>query len=165
MPRLFWSPSKASVNVGGLAKLLSNEYNHPVPEDRLQRAIQGSSVVIAAYTRNAALLGEEADAVADKRTPLTMVGFARASTDGAFLGTIHNVIVYPGLRRRGIGTELLRRLTHQLEMSDVTDVGLVTPPHLAKFFFQAEFGPDRMHSTFMQYNSDTVGTPLGSIVL
>lgn len=45
---------------------------------------------------------------------LSLVGFARASSDAAFAATIHNVIVHPAVRRRGIGRNMLARLTAQV---------------------------------------------------
>jgi len=48
---------------------------------------------------------------------LSLVGFARASSDAAFAATIHNVIVHPAVRHRGIGRNLLSRLTAQVEFA------------------------------------------------
>ena len=49
-----------------------------------------------------------------RRDPLRLVGYARASGDGALVGTIHDVAVAPPLRGRGLGRALMRRLMQQV---------------------------------------------------
>ena len=48
------------------------------------------------------------------RDPLQLVGYARASGDGALVATLHDVAVAPALRGRGLGRALMRRLMKQV---------------------------------------------------
>ena len=43
-----------------------------------------------------------------------LVGFARAVTDASMVGIVHDVCVMPELRGRGLGKQLLDRLTKQV---------------------------------------------------
>lgn len=45
---------------------------------------------------------------------LRLVGLARASGDGALVATLHDILVLPELRGKGLGTQLLRRLLAQV---------------------------------------------------
>ena len=51
---------------------------------------------------------------ADALRPRALVGFARAVGDAALVATLHDVVVLPELRGRGVGAELVARLTRQV---------------------------------------------------
>ena len=61
---------------------------------RLAQMVEGSCFVVAAYE------GDE------------LVGFARAISDGVFNAYISTVAVLPRSQRRGVGSEMIRRLLH-----------------------------------------------------
>lgn len=79
-----------------------------------------------------------------------MVGFARAVGDGSLVATLHDVCVHPQMRRRGIGSALLRRLTSLLWRSGVIDVGAVVPCASEGFFEANRFGNDSENSVLMK---------------
>ena len=79
-----------------------------------------------------------------------LVGFARAVGDGSLIATVHDVAVAPELQGRGLGAQLLERLTSQLYQIGIVDVGLLAPAGAATAFFQAcNFGDDPEESVTM----------------
>ena len=73
-------------------------WTHPPDADRRLRILRGSSHVVLA-------IDEETGKV---------VGFVNALTDGANSAFIPLLEVLPAYRRRGIGTELMRRMLERL---------------------------------------------------
>jgi len=57
-----------------------------------------------------------------------VVGMGRVISDGASDGYIQDVVVLPEFRRRGIGRELIRRLTERCLAAGLTWVGLIAEP-------------------------------------
>lgn len=68
-------------------------------DQRVAVALQRSYRAVAAY-----------GAAEPGSAQQVLVGFARAVSDGAFTAVVSDVAVLPDWRRRGVGTELLRRL-------------------------------------------------------
>ncbi len=48
-----------------------------------------------------------------------LVGFARAVTDGKFRAYVEDVVVHHQYRRKDIGTQIIKRLLHELEHIDI----------------------------------------------
>ena len=63
-----------------------------------------------------------------------LVGIARAITDGASDGYIQDVVVAHSYRLRGIGGELVTRLTTELRGQGVDWIGLIAVPGSEPFY-------------------------------
>jgi ribosomal protein S18 acetylase RimI-like enzyme len=87
--------------------------------DRLARMVRGSTLGVTAHDGDA------------------LVGFARAISDDAFNAYISTVAVLPAYQRRGIGTELVRRLVDGRE--DLTWV--LNTPDVPAFYAKLGFVP------------------------
>lgn len=157
--RVVYSTSRKDVPIEDLAQLLEAERCGAAAwsgRNKLERAVKSSSAVVAAFIRTEelwSLTGGAPEALTASVAPskLALVGFARASSDTAFAATVHNMIVHPDVRRRGIGRSVLARLTAQLKRGGVTDIGLMAPESAWEFFKNADFGEDRELSTPMRY--------------
>ncbi|KAL4445893.1 hypothetical protein ABPG77_009092 [Micractinium sp. CCAP 211/92] len=84
-----------------------------------------------------------------RRPRRVLVGFARAVGDAALVATVHDVAVLPELQGLGLGRQLLERLTRQLDLLDIIDVGLLAPDSCHGFFSACSFGRDTENSTVM----------------
>lgn len=166
-PRLkvVYSHSKKHVPVAQLATLLENEWGEHVPVDRLKVAVVNSTAIVAAFVREGSLYqsvpGLDLKIKPDPSS-LLLIGFARCSTDRAFAGTIHNLVVHPLARRQGIATKVLSRLIHQLALGGVTDIGMHAPNSVINFLLKASFEEDREKTTSMFFMRGN--RPLGLIV-
>ena len=85
----------------------------------------GSVLTDSSQTFDADITGQTAPQ--HQSSTLCLIGFARASSDMAFAATIHNVIVHPNARHRGIGRALLRRLTSQVKRCSLWQYGVPEP--------------------------------------
>jgi len=76
----------------------------------------------------------------------TLIGAARAITDGVYAAAVFDVCVLPSHRGRGIGRQLMRAL-----MDGLTDqfIVLVCDEKLRKFYLDVGFGPLRAHDIAM----------------
>jgi ribosomal protein S18 acetylase RimI-like enzyme len=63
-----------------------------------------------------------------------IVAMGRVISDGASDAYIQDVVVLPGYRRRGIGRELIRRLTLHCLDNQIEWIGLVAEPGTAGFY-------------------------------
>lgn len=161
--RVVYSHSSKQVPVKELAMLLQSEWGALLPEDRLRVAVLNSTATVAAYAREESLMSDASEAQKfHKPSRIILIGFARASTDRAFAGTIHNLIVHPLARRQGIGTTILSRITRQLKLGGVTDIGMNAPPSSISFLLKASFDSDRELTTPMHYGNSELA--LGRIV-
>lgn len=75
-----------------------------------------------------------------------LVGFARATADGVYRGTIWDVVVHPDLQSQGIGRKLVETLLSHPHLSRVERVYLMTT-HQEKFYERVGF--ERNSSTTM----------------
>jgi len=66
-----------------------------------------------------------------------LIGFARAVTDGVFRAYIEDVVVEPAYRRRGLATQMLRRLLAAL--ADIETISLFCGPDLAGLYERLGF--------------------------
>ncbi len=69
----------------------------------------------------------------------TLVGLARALTDGPLRAYVEDVAVLPAYRRHSLGTHLLTRLL--AELAPVETVSLFCDPDLAPFYLPHGFRP------------------------
>jgi ribosomal protein S18 acetylase RimI-like enzyme len=114
--------STPDVDIFQLAKLFEQAGWHHRTRDlgRLARVVAGSMFVVSAWDDQ------------------VLVGFARAISDGASDAQISTVAVHEDYRRRGIGTELIRRLLDGHEELAFVAHG---PSELADFCAKVGFKP------------------------
>jgi ribosomal protein S18 acetylase RimI-like enzyme len=65
----------------------------------------------------------------------------RVISDGASDGYIQDVVVLPEFRGRGIGREIIRRLTDRCVAAGLTWIGLVAEPNTQEFYEALGFQP------------------------
>ena len=70
-----------------------------------------------------------------------IVGMARVISDGYSDAYIQDVVVLPAYRKRGIGRELIRRLTEFCVARKIAWIGLVAEPGTQKFYEELGYGP------------------------
>ncbi len=69
------------------------------------------------------------------------VGMGRVISDGVSDAYIQDVVVKPAYRDRGIGREIVRRLTDRCLEAGISWIGLVAEPGTESFYEQAGFTP------------------------
>jgi len=74
-----------------------------------------------------------------------LVGMARALSDGVSDAYIQDVVVDRAFRRRGIGAELVRMLTEDLQKCGISWIGLVGVPGTEPFYRKLGFEPLAEH--------------------
>lgn len=82
-----------------------NESLQLAPTD-IDRAVHNSSFVLSVFHQQ------------------QLIGFGRVVSDGVAYATIYDVIVTPGWRSQGIGSEIVRRLVEQCEGLDIRSIHL-----------------------------------------
>ena len=78
----------------------------------------------------------------------SLVGFARAATDGSMVATVDEVVVDARFRNAGIGVRLLGKLAATLRAREVYDVGARVPA-ARDLFETCGFGPDAEGAVLM----------------
>ena len=68
-----------------------------------------------------------------------LVGFGRIVCDGVMHAMIFDLIVHPRHQRRGIGSEILKRLLLVCRENNITDVQLFAASGMAPFYAQHGF--------------------------
>jgi GNAT superfamily N-acetyltransferase len=79
----------------------------------------------------------------------TLIGYARAATDGSMVATVDEVVVDRKFRNRGVGRRLLSKLGDELRLREIYDVGARVPDVSRNFFRQCGFAPDPEDSVLM----------------
>uniref|UniRef100_A0A061S221 Histone acetyltransferase n=1 Tax=Tetraselmis sp. GSL018 TaxID=582737 RepID=A0A061S221_9CHLO len=69
----------------------------------------------------------------------SLVGFARATSDGALTATIWDVAVHPCWQRSGIGTGLIERLLTGLVSDGIPHITLYAEPHAVELYERLGF--------------------------
>jgi ribosomal protein S18 acetylase RimI-like enzyme len=67
----------------------------------------------------------------------TLIGFARAVTDGKFRAYVEDVVIHSSYREEGIGTHLVSKLLDELSHIDV--ISLFCEEHLIPFYKKSNF--------------------------
>lgn len=99
--------------------------------DLLERSTLAERRPVDDGTRLAAML-ENADIIVSARCDSLLVGVARAITDFAFCCYLSDLAVDETYQRRGIGRELLRRVS--VEAGEHTRVILLAAPKAAQYY-------------------------------
>ena len=77
-------------------------------------------------------------ALVDKRSG-KVVGFGRATSDGASTATIWDVVVHPKFQKRGVGRALVEALVDTLVKKDIPHINLYAEPHIVDFYLTMGF--------------------------
>jgi GNAT superfamily N-acetyltransferase len=143
------SPCDFAEILGGPSTLGDRPLDTRRLSERLESAMHGSAVVVIAYEDNMTLVR----GVSFGGVPGKIVGMGRAVTDGSLVATVHDVLVHPEYRRRGVGTRILHLLCRYLDTNmDVIDVGTTCYRQRTKEFLgKAGFGDDEEGSTAMRF--------------
>ncbi|HYK87479.1 MAG TPA: GNAT family N-acetyltransferase [Acidobacteriota bacterium] len=78
-----------------------------------------------------------------------IVAMGRAISDGASDAYIQDVVVLPAYRRRGIGRELIRRLTRHCVEHEIEWIGLVAEPGTLAFYKDLGYSPLEGHQPML----------------
>jgi ribosomal protein S18 acetylase RimI-like enzyme len=88
-------------------------------------------------------LEEDLEVMLNKERPVgawvddTLIGFARAVTDGKFRAYIEDVVIHHSYRKEGIGEKLVSKLL--AELSHIDDISLFCEEHLIPFYEKNNF--------------------------
>ena len=95
-------------------------------------------------------------ALVDKRSG-KVVGFGRATSDGASTATIWDVVVHPRFQKQGIGRALVEALVDTLVKKDIPHVNLYAEPHVVDFYLAMGFELSPSGSKSMAYSPPPQG--------
>ena len=84
----------------------------------------------------------------------SLVGFARAATDGSMVATVDEIAVDARFRNAGVGVRLLEKLAVTLRAREIYDVGARVPAARRSFFETCGFGPDAEGAVLMALPAD-----------
>lgn len=90
-------------------------------EERLSRAMKGSSVIVSAWDND------------------QLIGFGSAISDSAWIGYLSQLAVAPKYQGLGIGKEIVSRITK--ELGDEVTLLLHSAPEAVKFYESVGFEP------------------------
>lgn len=71
-----------------------------------------------------------------------LVGFSRATSDGAFNATIWDVVVHPDYQGKGLGKALMKQVIKQLRSEDISNITLYADPQVVEFYRKLGFSAD-----------------------
>jgi aralkylamine N-acetyltransferase len=71
-----------------------------------------------------------------------LIGFARATSDGALSATIWDVAVLPSWQRLGLGRALIERLTYQLMDDGIPTIALYAEPNVVALYEKLGFAKE-----------------------
>ena len=128
--------AREGVVVGAFARLDGDGDGDAVPA----RRFPGASLVQMGFD----LLAGDGDV--DGKS---LVGFARAATDGSMVATVDEIAVDARFRNAGVGARLLGKLAATLRAREVYDVGARVPAARRSFFETCGFGPDAEGAVLM----------------
>ena len=94
---------------------------YKAPPDALHQALQQSWYTMSTYDTG------------------RLVGFGRVVSDGVLYAMIYDLIVIPSHRRRGIGSEILRRLVARCQEAGIREVQLFSSAGKSEFYQKRGF--------------------------
>ncbi|MCC0177472.1 GNAT family N-acetyltransferase, partial [Waterburya agarophytonicola K14] len=95
------------------------------PLDRVKQSLDRSFGYVAAWH----IYGEKE----------SLIGFARAVSDGVFHATLLDILVAPRFQQRGLGKKIVLALIEQLQQSQINDITLFASPHIVDFYHKLGF--------------------------
>lgn len=90
----------------------------------------------------------------------TLIGFARATSDGIYRATIWDVVIHPDYRSAGLGRQLVQTLLAHPQLNRVERVYLMTT-HQQRFYERIGFKTNASSTLVLCQQN---GTPLASLV-
>jgi ribosomal protein S18 acetylase RimI-like enzyme len=90
------------------------------PLRKLRKALQNSFVVVSMWE------------VRGKTR--RMIGFARATSDGAFNATIWDVVVHPDFQGKQMGKALMKYVIKKIRSEDISNITLFADAHVVGFY-------------------------------
>ncbi len=132
--QILFSDAKSKIDLLQLQELFTNGafWAKERNLDDLAEAIKNSEPVIAVWNKH------------------QLIGFARATSDGVYRGTIWDVVIHPDFRGTGIGSKLVETVLSHPRMSRVERVYLMTT-HQQKFYEKIGF-EQNTSTTMVIYN-------------
>ncbi|MCU0621711.1 MAG: GNAT family N-acetyltransferase [Gemmatimonadales bacterium] len=83
-----------------------------------------------------------------------VVGMGRAISDGVSDAYIQDVVVLRELRGRGVGREIVRRLTERCRAAGIGWIGLIAEPETQDFYLPLGFAPMRGYQPMLHGKRD-----------
>jgi aralkylamine N-acetyltransferase len=90
------------------------------PLRKVKKALQNSFMVVSMWEANGAT----------KR----MIGFARATSDGAFNATVWDVVVHPDFQGQRLGKAMMKHLIDKIRAEDISNITLFADAHVVGFY-------------------------------
>nr|YP_010337286.1 GCN5-like N-acetyltransferase [Pulvinaster venetus]UNJ16871.1 GCN5-like N-acetyltransferase [Pulvinaster venetus] len=90
------------------------------PIAKVQTAINNSFITISLFYKN--------------QNNIYLIGFARATSDGAFNATIWDVVVHPQFQGKGLGKLLIKSIIKKLKNEKINTITLFADPQVVKFY-------------------------------
>jgi aralkylamine N-acetyltransferase len=90
------------------------------PLRKVRKALQNSFLVVSMWELRA---GSQ-----------RMIGFARATSDGAFNATIWDVVVHPDFQGKSMGKALMKYMIKRIRSEDISNINLFADPHVVGFY-------------------------------
>lgn len=131
------SSADGATTGNGRADVLDYSFTKPISVSALQALLAQTSWASARSDAEIALVIANTPVQLGVWQADRLVGYARALTDGRFRALIDDVIVDEPLRKSGIGTEIMRRLTTHL--SEVEKIYLLADDHNASYYARLGF--------------------------
>ncbi|MEO1430647.1 MAG: GNAT family N-acetyltransferase [Cyanobacteria bacterium J06633_8] len=132
--QILFSDAKSKIDIVQLQKLftLGAFWAKERNLEDLAEAIKNSEPVIAVWNKQ------------------QLIGFARATSDGVYRGTIWDVVIHPDFRGTGLGSKLVETVLSHPRMSKVERVYLMTT-HQQRFYEKIGF-EQNSSTTMVIYN-------------
>lgn len=132
---IYYSTNK-NINLNDLEKLCDAVGWVKRPLKKVRIAIENSFLTISIFCYN----GNEK----------SLIGFARATSDGSFNATIWDVVIDPQFQGKGLGRALMQETIKELRYHDISTITLFADPEVIKFYKNIGFikDPDGVKGMF-----------------
>jgi aralkylamine N-acetyltransferase len=90
------------------------------PLRKVRKALQNSFIVVSLWEL--------------KGNTRRLIGFARATSDGAFNATIWDVVVHPDFQSKRMGKAMMKYMIKKIRSEDISNITLFADPHVVGFY-------------------------------
>jgi aralkylamine N-acetyltransferase len=90
------------------------------PLRKVRKALQNSFIVVSMWEL--------------RGSTRRLIGFARATSDGAFNATIWDVVVHPDFQSQRMGKALMKYMIKKIRSEDISNITLFADPHVVGFY-------------------------------
>ncbi len=90
------------------------------PLRKVRKALQNSFIVVSLWEL--------------KGNTRRLIGFARATSDGAFNATIWDVVVHPDFQSQRMGKAMMKYMIKKIRSEDISNITLFADPHVVGFY-------------------------------